>query len=71
MIECSPPTLYHIYMYAHRNHLVVHCLSHAWIDHRKSEWMNTDSESNVIEGDRKKKKRTTRGFTLYIYAQRI
>jgi hypothetical protein len=35
--------------------------------------MDTDSESNAIEGDRKKekKKRTTKGFTLYIYAQRI
>lgn len=72
MIECSPP-FHQIYvcMYAHRNHLVVHYLSHAWIDHQKNEWMNTDSESNVIEGDRKKEKRTTNGFTLYIYAQRI
>jgi len=33
--------------------------------------MNTDSESNAIEGDKTKEKGTMGGFALYIYAQRI
>jgi hypothetical protein len=33
--------------------------------------MNIDSQSNAIEGDKKKEKETMRGFMLYIYAQRI
>ena len=54
-----------------RNQFVVHSTTqvtlHLYIE--KNEWMNTDSQSDTIVGDKKKEeeKMTTKGFILYIY----